>query len=740
MASVNTLTRTGPTIRVIDEATDSPSVSSIVGSQVTRSLWADAVATTLTIGGGAAHTTTNLRISGSTKLALSATQVSITNADLTCAGAGASSERFGAGATAAGAGASALGNGAGAGAGNSIAVGLSATINATSTARSVVIGQGSSFGALGGGVIVGGTAATTTGAGATVVGLGASAAGGATNATAVGFGAGAGASNATVVGSGASVPVGASTGNSVVIGKDLTFGAGGGGVLIGSNPAASPTVTSVVSIGSGSACQSNSGVALGGNANVLAACASAIAIGATATGGAPRGISIGSAATTSFDDSVAIGADAQTTAANQVVFGGTTSAFTDFSLGKGVTNALASALVTVRATDGVAAGIGSSLTVRAGNGDGLGTDGTLTLASGNGGTGGGGINLQTSGATQWSLDDASGDLLTSVLNNIGDLANTARPANVYVGTSVVVGATVTITTSAITGPAGSTFTVTAPGASATLSLTAPGTGGSIAVQADTTATFLGVAGTAGLSIGGTGRVSLDSPLAAVDALLFAASNVAGGMDVNLGTGGLTIDTTAGFSIDGATASNVTVSGATSDLTFGARGATITLNQVGDTTLTGFTATSIVGALNELANSGVTTLFATYTNGNGATITEGQAVYISAANTVDLATATADAAAARVIGFVDPIAGIAAAASGDIGTAGVETVKLVGSLTLSVGDELFLSTTAGSCTNVAPATTGNVIQTIGYLKDTLTYDGGADLLVQAQLVNGPKAIA
>jgi hypothetical protein len=52
-------------------------------------------------------------------------------------------------------------------------------------------------------------------------------------------------------------------------------------------------------------------------------------------------------------------------------------------------------------------------------------------------------------------------------------------------------------------------------------------------------------------------------------------------------------------IDAVTASNFIVSGATSDLTLGARGSTTTFNEVGDTALTGFTATSLIGGLNEL---------------------------------------------------------------------------------------------------------------------------------------------
>ena len=59
--------------------------------------------------------------------------------------------------------------------------------------------------------------------------------------------------------------------------------------------------------------------------------------------------------------------------------------------------------------------------------------------------------------------------------------------------------------------------------------------------------------------------------AAADAITLTASNAAGGIDVNAGTGGVTIDTTAAFSIDGATASNVTVTGLAQSLTLSAAG-------------------------------------------------------------------------------------------------------------------------------------------------------------------------
>lgn len=73
-----------------------------------------------------------------------------------------------------------------------------------------------------------------------------------------------------------------------------------------------------------------------------------------------------------------------------------------------------------------------------------------------------------------------------------------------------------------------------------------------------------------------GRVVLDGGEAAADAVTITASDAAGGIDMNCGTGGMTLDTTAGFSLDAATASNVTVTGASADLTLAATGGSVNI--------------------------------------------------------------------------------------------------------------------------------------------------------------------
>ena len=91
--------------------------------------------------------------------------------------------------------------------------------------------------------------------------------------------------------------------------------------------------------------------------------------------------------------------------------------------------------------------------------------------------------------------------------------------------------------------------------------------------------------------------------------------------LNIDCADCTLDATAAISLTAATASSFTVSGAAADLTLGARAATITLNQASDTALVGFTATSIIGALNELKLTGGGAAFISTTIPAGASTTD-----------------------------------------------------------------------------------------------------------------------
>ena len=134
---------------------------------------------------------------------------------------------------------------------------------------------------------------------------------------------------------------------------------------------------------------------------------------------------------------------------------------------------------------------------------------------------------------------------------------------------------------------------------------------------------------------------------------------------------------------------------------------------------------------------------TQINGNAGAITQGQVVYhTTAAGTVDLATAAADAPAARAFGVVVD-ASVAAAATGAIAIVGQQRILLFETGltgTLANGNEVYLSaTTPGSVTNVAPSATGQVIQTLGVIDGPVTGYPGS-LLVNVIFTLGPKALA
>jgi len=78
-----------------------------------------------------------------------------------------------------------------------------------------------------------------------------------------------------------------------------------------------------------------------------------------------------------------------------------------------------------------------------------------------------------------------------------------------------------------------------------------------------------------------GRVILDGGEAAVDAVTIGATNAAGGVDVNAGTGGITIDSTGAISIDAAAASNFTATGAGIDLTLSSVGGSVLVESTED---------------------------------------------------------------------------------------------------------------------------------------------------------------
>lgn len=184
---------------------------------------------------------------------------------------------------------------------------------------------------------------------------------------------------------------------------------------------------------------------------------------------------------------------------------------------------------------------------------------------------------------------------------------------------------------------------------------------------------------------------------------------------NAAAGALTMDTAAGISMDAATASNLTVSGASADLTLGARGSSITLNESGDTALSGFTATSIVGALNELKSAGVAEAAQVVVTDLATTgLDSGAPVYISGADTASHTDADAEGTS-NFVGFVKTVG---AAGTGEIVASGIALAAFEGGLSgYAAGNPVYLATTAGRVTFNEPTGSGDTVYEVGYLVNT-----------------------
>lgn len=123
--------------------------------------------------------------------------------------------------------------------------------------------------------------------------------------------------------------------------------------------------------------------------------------------------------------------------------------------------------------------------------------------------------------------------------------------------------------SAIFGSPNAAIGGTTPVSGTFKALTTDGTG-AITLSGNASSQFTTTAGD--ITIDSTAAsVNIDGGEADAAAVKINASNAAGGIDVDAGTAGITIDTTGAFSIDSAGASNFTVTGATNDLTLQSTG-------------------------------------------------------------------------------------------------------------------------------------------------------------------------
>lgn len=175
---------------------------------------------------------------------------------------------------------------------------------------------------------------------------------------------------------------------------------------------------------------------------------------------------------------------------------------------------------------------------------------------------GGGIDINA-GTTGITVDSTAGFSIDAVTASNISIATIANSQDLTIS---------------VTGTTDSSILINSSGTGTdAIKITASGTAGGIDIDS----------GTSGVIVDTTGAISLDSAAAsnftvtgafdlttsstagsviinageaAVDAITLSTTDVAGGIDINAGTGGVTLDTTAGFSIDAATASNITLTG------------------------------------------------------------------------------------------------------------------------------------------------------------------------------------
>ncbi len=207
-----------------------------------------------------------------------------------------------------------------------------------------------------------------------------------------------------------------------------------------------------------------------------------------------------------------------------------------------------------------------------------------------------------------------------------------------------------------------------------ITLTATGLASADAINLEATA--------GGVDIDGALQVNIASSQAAVaNSVRIVASAADGGIDIDAGTGGITIDSTGAFSIDGAAASNVTTTGAGIDLTLSSVLGSVLVSSTEDAALAirlhanGGTSETIqlhsdqgtgVGSINLLSDVGGITLTATGLASADAINLEATAggIDVDAALQINIASSQNAADAIRIISSAGGIDVDAVGASGE----------------------------------------------------------------------------
>lgn len=199
------------------------------------------------------------------------------------------------------------------------------------------------------------------------------------------------------------------------------------------------------------------------------------------------------------------------------------------------------------------------------------TAGKLVLAGGNASSdaisltttdAGGGIDINA-GSTGITVDTTAGFSIDAVTASNISIATIADAQDL---TIAVTGSTDSSVIISSTGSGTDSIKITSSGATGGIDIDSGTSGvivdttGAISLDSAAASNFT-VTGAFDLTASSTaGSVVINAGEAAVDAITLTTTDSAGGIDINAGTGGITVDTTAGFSIDSATTSNITLTG------------------------------------------------------------------------------------------------------------------------------------------------------------------------------------
>ena len=191
------------------------------------------------------------------------------------------------------------------------------------------------------------------------------------------------------------------------------------------------------------------------------------------------------------------------------------------------------------------------------------------------------IHLHANGGTSETIvaraDQGTGDASVQLLSDVGGVTLTggkaAATAINFTTSDVGGGITMTAGTAGILPSTTGKFTViSTDNAAQAIELHANGgVTETIRIRSDqgTSATSLDL-------LSDVGGITLNAGLSTGNAITMNASGVAGGFNIDAGTGGFILDTTGNFSLDGVTASNVTVTGAAVDLTVSSAGGSVVI--------------------------------------------------------------------------------------------------------------------------------------------------------------------